>query len=126
MEAPDATAAPPPEDAATPEEVSEADPAPGLGDALLSFFDMVQVKMRHAIVLRPVRQVSLPIAPVIERIEAMLEAREARLQKLMEMLGVDGRLEQGVSSEAQRYRGPLLDGADERPLIMYQGKRKKR
>ena len=111
-----------------PAEVSDAAAEENEGPALLFFFDMVSVKMHHAITIRPAQdqQKSSKNATTLEKIELLIEEKDARIQKIIELLGVEEKLQQGVTSGAiEGYREGLLDDNDERPLVKYKRKKKK-
>lgn len=90
------------------------------------YFEMVRVKVKpHPVSIHAAHDVAIRIGNRGFDADEMVEVRQARIDKVMEMLGVEARTSQGEAKPSKPYPAELLEGVSERPLVLY-AKRKKR
>lgn len=91
------------------------------------YFEMVRVKVqKHPAKIHAAHEASVRIGSRALDADDMVEVRQARIDKVMEMLGVEARIAQGEAKPAKPYPNELLEGTSERPLVLNIKRKKKR
>jgi hypothetical protein len=115
-----------PEEQKKPAPKKPEKPKPPEEPQTLRYFDMVRLKVKpHPAQINAAHPSSLRIGNRALDADDMVEERQQRIDKLMEMVGAKERTTQGEVPAAKPYPEELLPGTSERPLILYPKKKKR-